>query len=83
MSLTNSTERKMEITYQHGTEVYVVRASCNDDATDLVAIGGEHSVEVLQVVCCSQFAIFDYTVVEYLIPDIINMRIIGFISYRI
>ena len=58
----------MDIRHQHGTEVYVVRACYNDDAsgqcspfflsvlpllmycTDLVALGGERAVEVLQVV---------------------------------
>jgi hypothetical protein len=36
--------------YDHGSVVYVVRACYNDDAADLVAIGGEHSVDVLQIV---------------------------------
>jgi hypothetical protein len=40
----------MDLTYQSSTQIYVVRACYNDDATDLVAIGGEHSVEVLQIV---------------------------------
>lgn len=41
----------MDLNYLHGTEIYVLRACPNDDAADLVAIGGEQSVEVLLVVC--------------------------------
>ncbi|KAI0670712.1 WD40-repeat-containing domain protein [Trametes maxima] len=37
----------MDVRYSHGTEVYAVRACYEDDATDLIAIGGAHSVEVL------------------------------------
>ncbi|KII88799.1 hypothetical protein PLICRDRAFT_110292 [Plicaturopsis crispa FD-325 SS-3] len=35
--------------YSHGTEIHTVRASNDDDAADLVAIGGESSVVVLQI----------------------------------
>ena len=40
----------MDVRYSHGTEVYVVRACYEDDAADLIAIGGAHSVEVLLLV---------------------------------
>ncbi|KAG1778608.1 hypothetical protein EV702DRAFT_1219177 [Suillus placidus] len=33
----------------HGTDVFVVRACSNDDGADLLAIAGEHSVEVFRV----------------------------------
>lgn len=39
----------MDVRYQHGSVVHVVRACYNDDAIDLVALGGENVVEVLQV----------------------------------
>lgn len=35
----------------HGSDVFVVRACSNDDGADLLAIAGEHSVEVFRVVC--------------------------------
>ncbi|KAF8511145.1 WD40-repeat-containing domain protein [Hysterangium stoloniferum] len=35
--------------HQHGTDINVVRACSNPGAPDLVAIGGEHSVEVVQI----------------------------------
>jgi hypothetical protein len=43
---------RLEMTqrYDHGSLVLAVRACSNDDATDLIAIAGEHSVDVLQVV---------------------------------
>lgn len=34
----------------HGSDVYVVRSCCNEDGADLLALGGEHSVEVFQIV---------------------------------
>ncbi|KAI0362809.1 hypothetical protein OH77DRAFT_1500401 [Trametes cingulata] len=37
----------MDVRYSHGTEVHVVRACYEDDAADLIAVGGAHSVEVL------------------------------------
>ncbi|KAI0956944.1 hypothetical protein AcW1_005499 [Taiwanofungus camphoratus] len=37
----------MDVRHTHGTDVYVVRACYHDDGSDLVAIGGAHSVEVL------------------------------------
>ena len=40
----------MDIRYNHSTLIHVLRACPNDDATDLLAIGGEHSVDVLLVV---------------------------------
>lgn len=39
----------MDIRYRHGTDIFVLRACMNDDALDLIAFGGEHSVEVLLV----------------------------------
>lgn len=36
--------------YNHQTVIYVLSACKNDDAGDLIAIGGEHSVQVLLVV---------------------------------
>lgn len=39
------------IEHQHGTDINIVRAcNVNTNAPDLVAIGGEHSVDVLQLV---------------------------------
>lgn len=43
----------MDIRYNHPTLIHVLRACTNDDATDLLAIGGEHSVDVLLVVSYS------------------------------
>ena len=40
----------MDVNYIHTTSIHVVRACPNDDATDLLAIGGDHSVDVLLVV---------------------------------
>ncbi|PIL23681.1 hypothetical protein GSI_13430 [Ganoderma sinense ZZ0214-1] len=37
----------MDVRHSHGTEVHVVRACYEDDAADLIAVGGAHSVEVL------------------------------------
>ncbi|TFY53946.1 hypothetical protein EVJ58_g9153 [Rhodofomes roseus] len=38
-----------DVRYAYGTEVYVVRACYHEDGTDLLAVGGAHSVEVLVV----------------------------------
>lgn len=35
----------------NGSDVFVVRACYNDDGADLLAVAGEHSVEVFRVVC--------------------------------
>jgi hypothetical protein len=35
----------------NGSNVFVVRACYNDDGADLLAVAGEHSVEVFRVVC--------------------------------
>lgn len=40
----------MDIRYNHGSLVHCLRASHTQDAPDLLAIGGEHSVAILQVV---------------------------------
>nr|VWO99074.1 N/A [Ganoderma boninense] len=37
----------MDVRHSHGTEVHVVRACHEDDAADLIAVGGAHSVEIL------------------------------------
>ncbi|KAI0822683.1 WD40-repeat-containing domain protein [Trametes gibbosa] len=37
----------MDVRHSHGTEVHVVRACYEDDAADLIAVGGAHSVEIL------------------------------------
>ena len=39
----------MDIRYDHGSEIQAVRANC-DDAPDLIAVGGVHSVQVLLTV---------------------------------
>lgn len=40
----------MDIRYNHGSLIHCLRASHFRDAPDLLAIGGEHTVAVLQVV---------------------------------
>jgi len=42
----------MDIRYNHGSLIHCLRASHSQDASDLLAVGGEHSVAVLQVVSC-------------------------------
>jgi hypothetical protein len=39
----------MDLSWNHSSQIYVV-ASCRNEDSDLVALGGEHSVEVLVVV---------------------------------
>ncbi|RDB24026.1 Nucleoporin Nup37 [Hypsizygus marmoreus] len=39
----------MDLQYNHGAQVYVLRACYNDDATDLLAVAGDHSLDVLIV----------------------------------
>ena len=48
-ALTCSPATTMDLRYDHGSEIHVVRANC-DDAPDLIALSGEHSVQVLLVV---------------------------------
>ena len=38
------------IRIDHGSDVYVVRSCYHEDGHDLLAFGGEHSVEVYQIV---------------------------------
>ncbi|KAI0049675.1 hypothetical protein FA95DRAFT_1537636 [Auriscalpium vulgare] len=38
-----------DVHYDHGSLIHVIRAAHDGDAVDLVAVGGEHSVSVLQV----------------------------------
>lgn len=40
----------MDLEFQHPTEIYSLAPCRNNDAYDLIAIGGEHSIEILQVV---------------------------------
>lgn len=40
----------MDLKHTHPTQVHILRACTSDDATDLLAIGGDHSVDVLVVV---------------------------------
>ena len=39
----------MDLEFNHPTDIYSLRPCRNTDAPDIVAIGGEHSVEVIQV----------------------------------
>ncbi|KAF8652697.1 hypothetical protein AX16_004201 [Volvariella volvacea WC 439] len=39
----------MDLRYEHGQQIYVLRACPNDDAADLIAIGGDYSVDVIQI----------------------------------
>ncbi|KAH9946415.1 WD40-repeat-containing domain protein [Epithele typhae] len=39
----------MDVRHSHGSTVHVLRACYHDDAHDLVALGGDHSVEVIQL----------------------------------
>ncbi|KAF9052794.1 hypothetical protein BJ165DRAFT_1442892 [Panaeolus papilionaceus] len=39
----------MDLQFIHPTQIYSIRPSRNTDANDLVAIGGEHSVDVIQL----------------------------------
>ena len=40
----------MDINFPHPTQIFSLRACRNDDAVDLLAVGGEHSVDILLVV---------------------------------
>jgi len=40
----------MDLDFQHPTEIYSIAPCRNNDAQDLIAIGGDHSVDVLRVV---------------------------------
>jgi hypothetical protein len=40
----------MDIRYNHGSLVHCLRASHSQDAPDILAIGGEHSIAILQIV---------------------------------
>ncbi|THV08055.1 hypothetical protein K435DRAFT_959507 [Dendrothele bispora CBS 962.96] len=50
----------MDLTHQHPTNVAVLSCSHTDDAPDLVAVGGEHSVQVLLIKkdACELVALF-------------------------
>ncbi|KXN87729.1 Nucleoporin Nup37 [Leucoagaricus sp. SymC.cos] len=50
----------MDLTHTLPTQLHVLRASTVDDAADLIAVGGDHSVDVLQVTdnACRQIASF-------------------------
>ncbi|KAG7092201.1 hypothetical protein E1B28_008569 [Marasmius oreades] len=49
----------MDFSHQHSSQIYVL-AACRNDDSDLIAVGGEHSVEVLLVgkTSCEQIALF-------------------------
>lgn len=49
-ALSSCFSAKMDVRHSHGTEVFAVRACYEDDAADLIAVGGAHSVEVLLLV---------------------------------
>ena len=44
-------DRAMDLEFVHPTQIYSLRPCRNQDATDLLAVGGEHSVDIVQVVC--------------------------------
>ncbi|KZP24876.1 hypothetical protein FIBSPDRAFT_1041985 [Athelia psychrophila] len=52
----------MDLKHNHGSLVYVVRACYNDDAIDLIALGGEHTVEILQVTSSSSTVVASFHV---------------------
>jgi hypothetical protein len=39
----------MDLTHNHPTNIHILKASAVDDANDLLAVGGDHSVDVLLV----------------------------------
>jgi hypothetical protein len=43
-------QTSMDIRCNHGSLIHCLRASHSQDAPDLLAIGGEHSIAILQVV---------------------------------
>lgn len=49
---------EMDIRYNHGSLIHCLRASHSQDAPDLLAVGGEHSIAILQVV--SRFKIQNF-----------------------
>jgi len=55
-SLCHTTNLVMDLEFNHPTDIYSLRPCRNADAPDIVAIGGEHSVEVIQVVRISLLA---------------------------
>jgi hypothetical protein len=49
----------MDLTYTHGSQIQVIRACYDDESEEpLVAIGGEHSVDVLSIVSCGPIAYY-------------------------
>ncbi|KAH9483812.1 hypothetical protein JR316_0003290 [Psilocybe cubensis] len=50
----------IDLEFLHPTDIYALRPCRNPDATDLIAIGGEHSVEVILVsdTACRRIACF-------------------------
>ncbi|KAJ6546410.1 hypothetical protein DFH09DRAFT_927287 [Mycena vulgaris] len=40
---------KLNFKFDYGSEIYVLQAAKNDDAADLVALGTDHSVEILTI----------------------------------
>ena len=43
-------QTSMDIRYNHGSLIHCLRASHSQDAPNLLAVGGEHTVAILQVV---------------------------------
>jgi hypothetical protein len=48
----------------HGSDVYVVRSYYNEDGSDLLALGDEHSVEVYQIVSRAPFSVSRFIVTQ-------------------
>lgn len=71
----------MDICHSHPTDVFVVRACYHDDATDLVAIGGDHSVEVLLIVSFA-FSIQQVSRTQVIQQDLFVLYIYCQLSYR-
>lgn len=71
----------MDIRYSHPTDVFVVRACYYDDATDLVAIGGDHSVEVLLIVSFA-FSTREISRTQIIQQDLLVLYIYCQLSHR-
>lgn len=48
----------MDFDHKVAGTIYVLAASHTDDAPDLIAVGGDHSIEILLVVLHSAFCLF-------------------------
>lgn len=54
----------MDLEHHHPTPVDIVRACYNDDATDLLAVAAEHSVDILIIVRVFTLPLSSLTVVS-------------------